>query len=198
MFTGLVQVVGRVEAVEGLRLQVMAPPLWPPANDPWQEGESIAIQGVCLTYLPDASEWLTFDLSEETLARTTLGDLRPGSPVNLERAMRPSDRLGGHIVQGHVDATATVESIAEHEGSWTMRFRVPTGGGRYLIDKGSVCLDGVSLTVVSPVEDTFEVAIIPHTWANTSLSARQAGDRVNVEFDVLAKHVERLLEYRGR
>jgi riboflavin synthase len=198
MFTGLVQVVGRVEVVAGLRLQVAAPALWPLANDPWQEGESIAIQGVCLTYLPDPSELLTFDLSEETLARTTLGDLRPGSPVNLERAMRPNDRLGGHIVQGHVDATATVESIVEQEGSWTMRFRVPAGGGRYLIDKGSICLDGVSLTVVSPDEDTFEVAIIPHTWANTSLSVRQPGDRVNVEYDVLAKHVERLLEYRGR
>jgi riboflavin synthase len=198
MFTGLVQVVGRVEVAAGLRLQVAAPGLWPPDNDPWQEGESIAIQGVCLTYLPDPSELLTFDLSEETLARTTLGDLRPGSPVNLERAMRPNDRLGGHIVQGHVDATATVESIVEQEGSWTMRFRVPAGGGRYLIDKGSICLDGVSLTVVSPDEDTFEVAIIPHTWANTSLSVRQPGDRVNVEYDVLAKHVERLLEYRGR
>lgn len=198
MFTGLVQVVGRVERVAGLRLQVFAPAGWPAAQDPWQEGESIAIQGVCLTYLPDSSGFLTFDLSEETLARTTLGDLRQGSPVNLERAMRANDRLGGHIVQGHVDATATVESIVEHKGSWTMRFRVPKGGGRYLIDKGSVCLDGVSLTVVSPKEDAFEVAIIPHTWAQTSLSARKPGDRVNVEYDVLAKHVERLLAYQDR
>ena len=198
MFTGLVQVVGRVAVKDGLRLQVAAPTGWPLPEDPWQTGESIAIQGVCLTYLPDASGLLTFDLSEETLARTTLGDLQVGSPVNLERAMRPQDRLGGHIVQGHVDATAVVESVTENAGSWTMRFRVPESGGRYLIDKGSVCLDGVSLTVVSPVDDAFEVAIIPHTWGQTSLSARQAGDRVNVEYDVLAKHVERLLEFRGQ
>ncbi len=195
MFTGLVQAVGTVRSLQNLVLTVDAPTsAWP--NDPWQLGESVAVQGCCLTVV-DSSDGLRFDLSEETLARTSLGQLAAGSKVNLERAMRPMDRLGGHIVQGHVDGLAKVVSVQELQGSWEFRFEVPAGGERYLIDKGSVCLDGVSLTVVNPAGSLFAVAVIPHTYEVTSLSDRQAGDVVNLEYDVLAKHVEKLLESRS-
>ena len=163
------------------------------STDPIALGESIAVNGCCLTVVA-SDPFLEFDLSEETFSRTTLGAFKPGSKVNLERAMRLGDRLGGHIVQGHVDGVGAVVSVREEAGSWVMRFSVPTGSERYLIDKGSVCLDGVSLTVVSPVGNEFEVAVIPHTWAYTNLSSLRIGDAVNVEFDVLAKHVERLMQ----
>ncbi len=194
MFTGLVQAVGTVRSLQNLVLTVDAPTsAW--ANDPWQLGESVAVQGCCLTVV-DSSDGLRFDLSEETLARTSLGQLAAGSKVNLERAMRPMDRLGGHIVQGHVDGLAHVVSVKELQGSWEFVFEVPQGGEKYLIDKGSVCLDGVSLTVVAPEGSRFTVAVIPHTYEVTSLSDRAAGDRVNLEYDVLAKHVEKLLQSR--
>ncbi len=188
MFTGLVQAVGRVRRLDGLVLEIEAPPSF--FATPLVEGESIAVNGVCLTVVGDS---LRFDLSEETLARTSLGALAEGDPVNLERAMSASDRFGGHIVQGHVDATAEMVAIEPQEGSTVYRFRTPAGGGRYLIDKGSVTLDGISLTVVRPVGDEFEAWIIPHTLANTNLGSRKVGDQVNLEYDVIAKYVERLV-----
>lgn len=196
MFTGIVQAVGVVAApVENglFGIQLVGTPLdW----EPWKSGESLAVNGCCLTVLDIAGDRLSFNVSHETLARTTLGTLMTGNHVNLERAMRASDRLGGHIVQGHVDAMGEVVSISAKDG--VFRFRAPIGFARYLSDKGSIAVDGISLTIVKPAipEDEFEVAVIPHTLAATNLSTRKAGDRVNLEFDVIAKHVERLLRFR--
>jgi riboflavin synthase len=161
----------------------------------WELGESVAVNGVCLTVV-DFADGLDFDLSSETIDRSNLGDLRTGDFVNLERAMTLGDRLGGHIVQGHVDATATITDIQPVDESTIFRFELPNSGGRYLVDKGSIALDGISLTVVRPERSRFEAWIIPHTLANTNLGHRLIGDRVNVEYDVLAKHVEQLLAYR--
>lgn len=192
MFTGLVQAVGSVRSLVDGRMTVDAPDAWP--GDHWTEGESVAVDGCCLTLLR-AEAPLTFDLSPETLQRTNLGARAAGSRVNLERAMRPTDRLGGHIVQGHVDGQAELIAVEEHGADRMLRVR--TDGARYLIDKGSVALDGVSLTVVRPVGGEFEVWVVPHTWAVTTLADRKPGDRLNIEFDVLAKHVERLLAERA-
>jgi len=162
----------------------------------WQLGESLAVNGCCLTVVEanrqaSGEVLLAFDLSEETLRRTNLGECRPGTRVNLERAMRPSDRFGGHIVQGHVDAVGEVVSVTPTDASHVYRFRVPDD--QYLIDKGSIALNGVSLTVVDPKDGLFEVWVIPHTLQETNLGDLREGSRVNVEYDVIAKHVERLV-----
>lgn len=193
MFTGLVQAIGRVESLQGERLVIS--PESTLGDDLIQLGESIAINGCCLTVVAQ-ERGLAFDLSTETLRRTNLGALQAGARVNLERAMRLGDRLGGHVVQGHVDAVATLESIETLPDSWRLVVRPPVEGARYLIDKGSVTLDGISLTVVRPDRETFEVHIIPHTWEHTNLKERKVGDVLNLEYDVLAKHVERLLAFR--
>jgi riboflavin synthase len=183
---------GTVEGWEGPRLSVSAPlGAWP--QDPLQLGESVSVNGCCLTVV-DLGGRLIFDLSEETLARTSLGGLRPGSRVNLERAMRVGDRLGGHIVQGHVDQVGVCEGIQTLEGSWIFEFLAP-GGGKYLADKGSISVQGVSLTVVEPQGDRFSVAVIPHTFEATTLGLMEEGEAVNLEFDILVKHVERLLAF---
>lgn len=192
MFTGIVESLGRVVSLGDGRLEVRAEGDFAPEG--FDEGESVAVNGCCLTVLP--GEGLRFDLSPETLARTSLGSLEPGARVNLERAMVAGGRLGGHVVQGHVDATGTFEGSRPEGNSVVMRFRAPAGDGRYLIDKGSVAVEGVSLTVVRPEGDAFEVWAIPHTLERTNLGALRPGDRVNLEFDVLAKYVERLLEAR--
>lgn len=189
MFTGIVQALGQVRQLANLVIEIDAPAGF--GGDGYDEGESIAINGVCLTVV--GFDPLKFDLSEETLARTGLGDLQASDQVNLERAMTANARFGGHIVQGHVDATGELLSIEPQEGSSVFRFRIPAEYSRYLIDKGSVTIDGISLTVVRPEGDTFETWIIPHTLANTNLGTRKPGDRVNLEFDVIAKYVERLL-----
>ena len=193
MFTGIVQAVGTVVEADKLRLVVDAEAAWP--GDPVVVGESVALNGVCLTAVGVGSP-LTFELSEETLVRTTFSRLARGSRVNLERAMRPADRFGGHIVQGHVDQVGAVLDVQAKDGWWSFLLDSGEGGGRYLVDKGSITVDGVSLTVVEPEHDAFRVAIIPHTFNETNIGRLQAGDRVNIEFDVLAKHVEKLLAYR--
>lgn len=192
MFTGLIQACPEVVGREGMRLSVQVPEL----DSPLAMGESVAINGVCLTVVEMGAS-AGFDVSEETFARTSLGDLVAGDCVNWERAMRPMDRFGGHIVQGHVDRVGRIIEIHELAGSWTFRFDVGADGDRYLIDKGSVTIQGVSLTVVSPDSGQFEVAVIPHTFEVTTLGSLAVGSRVNVEFDVLAKHVEKLLAPRG-
>ena len=192
MFTGIVESLGEVVSRDGGRLEVRPEPHLAPEG--LADGESVAVNGCCLTVLPGGG--LRFDLSPETLDRTSLGDLAPGARVNLERATVAGGRLGGHVVQGHVDATGTFEGARPEGNSVVMRFRAPLGYGRYLIDKGSVAIEGVSLTVVRPEGDAFEVWVIPHTLECTNLGALRPGDRVNLEFDVLAKYVERLLEAR--
>lgn len=190
MFTGLVQGMGEVVSLNGLKLVLKTPDIWP--DDPIQMGESICVAGVCLTVV-GMDGGLHFDLSEETLARTTLGGWKPGRKVNLERAMKASDRFGGHIVQGHVDGLCRCTGVDELEGSWNFKFLAP-GGAKHLVDKGSVALDGISLTIVDPVGEEFTVAIIPHTWDVTTLQYTKPGDAVNLEFDVLSKHAVRLME----
>jgi riboflavin synthase len=195
MFTGIVECLGSVQRIDAGSLVLESTVVLGP--DPVKIGESIAVNGCCLTVTEareqDGHSQLGFDLSPETLARTSLGDLGQGSFVNLERAMRADGRFGGHVVQGHVDATGEVVSVTPNENSSVIRFRVPAGSERYLIDKGSITIDGISLTVVSPEGPEFDTWIIPHTIENTNLKERKAGDRVNLEFDVLAKYVERLL-----
>jgi len=190
VFTGIIQARGEVIERNGSRLLIESPAAWP--DDPWQLGESIAINGCCLT-LVDSTSGLAFDVSEETYERTNLGSLHVGSMVNLERAMRPIDRFGGHIVQGHVDAVGQVTNIELLEDSWRFEFQVSTELSRYLVHKGSITLNGISLTVNEPHCGSFWVAVIPHTFEVTTLGNLKPGDAVNVEFDILAKHVERLL-----
>jgi riboflavin synthase len=198
MFTGLIEELGRVRSVErrgeGVRLTVEARVVTGDARD----GDSIAVNGVCLTALDVRRDSFAADGSRETLQRSTLGLLRAGSPVNLERAVTPATRLGGHIVQGHVDARGKFLGAEEHGGSWTVRIGYPSEVARYLVFKGSVAVEGISLTVAGLAEDYFEVAIIPKTWAVTNLSTLRAGDPVNIEADVIAKYVERILSFGAR
>jgi len=153
---------------------------------------------VCLTALEVRRDSFAADGSRETLQRSTLGTLRAGSVVNLERAVTPSTRLGGHIVQGHVDARGRFLSAEEHGGSWTVRIGFPPELARYLVFKGSVAVEGISLTVAALSEDHFEVAVIPKTWAVTNLSHLRPGDPVNLEADIIAKYVERILSVGAR
>ena len=189
MFTGIVEQLGSVKEISAQRLRILA--IEDP-NDPCQSGESVAVNGCCLTVV-ESNPDLLFEMSEETLARTSLKNLKHGAKVNLERAMKASGRFGGHIVQGHVDATGQLLRTEETNQAHVLTFSYPKGYGRYIIPKGSVTVDGISLTVVDPTASEFTVWIIPHTWENTNLSTLRKGDEVNLEFDVLAKYVERLL-----
>ncbi len=189
MFTGIIEGLGKVRSMENgvLLLDVVRGF----ENDPWKIGESVAVNGCCLTVV-DALSGLRFDLSPETLSRTSLGSLSIGSTVNLERAMRADGRFGGHIVQGHVDTTGTVASITPSDNSTVFRFQVPPEWAKYMIDKGSITIDGISLTIVDLKDTTFDVWVIPHTLQETNLGERKAGDKVNLEFDVIAKYAERI------
>jgi riboflavin synthase len=191
MFTGIVQNTTEVQGLSGLRL-TLSDPGWGSADDPYEIGESISVNGCCLT-LVGTENGLAFELSEETLAKTTLSLFSKGTVVNLERAMKASDRLGGHIVQGHVDQVGKLISIDEKDGSHELLIEADESMAHLLADKGSVTLDGISLTVIEPAGCRFKVAIIPHTWQETNLSTLSIGSRLNVEYDILAKHVASLL-----
>jgi riboflavin synthase len=182
MFTGLIEELGALRARNGPRFTFEAELVTGDAK----VGDSIAVNGCCLTVVELGPGTWSADVVGETLSRTNLGDLRVGDPVNLERPLRLADRLGGHVVQGHVDGLGEVVSPAPD-------LVVRTPDTRYLVEKGSVAVDGVSLTVVAVTEDTFGVAVIPHTAAVTTLGRRRVGDTVHLEFDILAKYVERLL-----
>lgn len=197
MFTGLVEGMGRIAALTpdgpGLRLDVAAPTEMLSLNDRCQLGESVAINGCCLTVVAIDDNLWSFQAGTETLSKTNLGDLRAGSPVNLERALPANGRLGGHFVQGHVDGVGTVAAI-DRDGDWiTMTFRLPESLAAQLVPKGSVTVDGVSLTVVTVTANTFTIALIPHTLAVTTLGTRQVGDRVNIETDILGKYVRQFM-----
>ena len=186
MFTGIIEEVGRVRTA-GSRLVVQAKLV----TEDLVPGGSIAVNGVCLTAVEIAPDHFAADLAPETLSRSNLGDLVPGSLVNLERPVTLQHRLSGHMVQGHVDATATVESFSELPNqNWWLRVSLPEHLMRYVVEKGSITLDGVSLTVAEVDGNSLSVAVIPHTYEHTSLSA---ASRMNVECDVIAKHVERLM-----
>jgi riboflavin synthase len=194
MFTGIVEEVGVVEVLEtrpsGARIHVRCATVLEDAV----AGSSIAVNGVCLTAVEPRSGLFTADVTPETLRLTNLGDLRPQALVNLERAMPAGGRLGGHIVQGHVDSTGELLSLEMiGSGNWWLVFRVPSEAARYFVPKGSVAVDGMSLTIATLESDVMSVAVIPHTYLNTNLRSRRAGDRLNLECDILAKYVERLL-----
>jgi riboflavin synthase len=184
MFTGLVEEVGHIEGRTGRRLRIGAATVVEGA----EVGDSIAVDGCCLTLVAMGEGWWEADLSEETLARTTLDRLGAGDRVNLERPLRLADRLGGHLVQGHVDGVGEIVAPAPH-----LTVRLPEGLDRYIVTKGSVTVDGVSLTVVELTGDTFSVAVVPHTATATTLASKGPGDPVNIEIDVVAKYVERLV-----
>ncbi len=197
MFTGLIEGVGTVLALEprggDLRLCIGVGTL------PFADvalGESIAVSGVCLTAIEFDATSFAADASNETLALTSLGGLRIGHAVNLERAMRPTDRLGGHLVSGHVDGMGRVLSIHDDARAQRWRFAAPSTLMKYIATKGSICVDGVSLTVNAVDADGFEVALIPHTVAHTAFATTQIGDAVNLEVDLVARYVERLLSAR--
>jgi riboflavin synthase len=193
MFTGIIEELGRVSAVEqrgeNARIVIEAHLV----TDGTSNGDSIAVNGVCLTALDIQPDSFAADVSHETLVRSTIGRLKPGVAVNLERAVTPATRLGGHIVQGHVDARGDFVSVDDLGESWTVRIGYPEEIRRYLVFKGSVAVEGISLTIAALTDDYFEVAIIPKTWAVTNLSQLHPGDAVNLEVDVIAKYVERLL-----
>ena len=196
MFTGLVEALGavtqgRVEGT-GRTLTVADPPL--PAES--RLGDSVAVNGCCLTVVQRDDAGFTFQAGPETLCLTNLGELSEGSRVNLERPLRVGDRLGGHFVQGHVDAVGRIAE-RKRDGAWeTVWFSCPPELTRYMVRKGSIAVDGVSLTLVDVLPDGFSVALIPHTLDMTTLGFKQAGDAVNLEADCLAKHVEKLLASR--
>ena len=189
MFTGIIEEVGRV-AARAPRLRIACRQ----ALSDLAEGASIAVNGVCLTAVRLESGSFGADVSPETMARTNLGDLVEGDAVNLELPVAVGDRLSGHIVQGHVDATgemASLKSLAD--GNWWLEVRVPRELERYMIHKGSVTLDGISLTVAALEDNVVSVAIIPHTYEVTNLSKRKPGERINIEVDLIAKYVEKLV-----
>lgn len=193
MFTGLIQDVGRIESIRPSGTGSILRVVTSLAADGLERGESIACNGTCLTVTGFDAKGFTCEASRETLERTTIGDLKQGSPLNLERALRVGDRLGGHLVQGHVDGRATLVDVQPDGTSRKLYFDLPAGLVRYVIGKGSIALDGISLTVNEIEGRRFWVNIIPATWENTNLSGKKVGEHVNVEVDQLGKYVERLL-----
>ena len=193
MFTGIIEELGSVRSIEergeNARIVIAARIVTEGTN----HGDSISVNGVCLTALDLQPDSFAADVSRETLSRSTLGRLHPGAPVNLERAVTPATRLGGHIVQGHVDARGQFAGVEDHGESWTLRIKYPPEIARYLVFKGSVAVEGISLTIAGLTDDYFEIAIIPKTWEVTNLSHLKPGDDVNIEVDVIGKYVERLL-----
>jgi riboflavin synthase len=200
MFTGIIEEVGTLDAVEqrgaGSRLRIRAPHV----ASGCAEGDSICVNGVCLTAVDIRKDTFCADASPETLRRSSLGALRPGSPLNLERALQPTSRLGGHIVQGHVDATGELVSLdLLGDNNWWLQVRIPPEIDRYVVFKGSLAIEGISLTVASIEDGLVSVTIIPHTYAHTNLPSKRPGDPLNLETDVLAKYVEKMLAgYAGQ
>ena len=192
MFTGIINHSGTIEAYErlanGARLRIRTTD-----PEPFTRGESLAVNGVCLTVLPDADGALIADLSDETLSRTTLGALGIESRVNVERALALGDRMGGHMVQGHVDTTGTLISIASEGEFAVYRWSFPDEYADLVVPKGSIAVDGVSLTIVEPERESFAVALIPETLRRTNIGTANIGDRVNLEFDMIAKYVRALV-----
>jgi riboflavin synthase len=197
VFTGIIEELGRIASLEkleqGMRLNIACSLVVSDARD----GDSIAVNGVCLTALNVTGDSFAADVSPETLDRSTLGSLTAGSPVNLERAVTPQTRLGGHIVQGHVDGRGTYAGAKDEGDFWTVTIGFPPELARYFVEKGSVSVEGISLTIARLLADSFDIAVIPKTWSVTNLSSLKPGDAVNLEVDVIAKYVERIMSLRN-
>lgn len=195
MFTGIIEELGKIALLEksanGAKIRISAKIV----TDGTNEGDSIAVNGVCLTALEIKKDSFSADVSQETLDKSTLSRLKIGAKVNLERAVTPNTRLGGHIVQGHVDSRGKFVSAMQSGDFWTIRVSFPKEIGQYLVYKGSISVEGISLTIAALGEDYFEIAVIPKTWELTNLSTLKSGDEVNLEADVIAKYVERILLY---
>jgi len=193
MFTGLIEEVGTIVAVHprdpGMELQIAAPRAAKDVNP----GESIAVNGCCLTLTSCRGDWLTFDLLDETIARTNLRALQQDSPVNLERALRTNDRLGGHFVQGHVDCVAPILAFERKGADFRLELALPKSYAHFVASKGSIAVNGISLTVAEVLPESFAVWIIPYTRSHTNLHRATIRDLVNLEFDILAKYVERMV-----
>ena len=198
MFTGIIEELGTIRSLEphagGARIVVSAKTV----TDGTHGGDSMSVNGVCLTALDVKADSFSADLSQETLDRSTLNRLKPGMPVNLERAVTPATRLGGHIVQGHVDGRGTFLSAVQEGDFYTVKIGFPPEIAPYLVYKGSVAVEGISLTVAALYDGAFDIAIIPKTWQLTNLSSLASGDEVNLEADVIAKYVERMINVRGK
>ena len=198
MFTGIIEELGSIQSLQtrsgGAYLKIAAKIVTENTN----EGDSIAVNGVCLTAIDITADSFGANVSQETLNRSTIGDLKTGSKVNLERAVTPETRLGGHIVQGHVDARGKFVGAEKSGDFWTVKIGFPKEIGQYLVYKGSVSVEGISLTVANLGDDIFEIAVIPKTWELTNLSSLKNGDAVNLEADVIAKYVERIMLYGKR
>ena len=196
MFTGLVVETGEIVSLtpngESARLTLRAPSLAPQS----QLGDSIAVNGCCLTITARDGDRLSFDLLAETLRITNIGDLSPGAKVNLEPALGAGAKMGGHFVQGHVDTTAAILDLSPHGQDHRLEIALPSEFAQLVVFKGSIAVDGISLTVAEVRDSSFVCWIIPHTLAETNLSTRRSGDRVNLEFDMLAKYVERIISHR--
>jgi riboflavin synthase len=194
MFTGIVEELGTIRGIaarpDAARVEVAAQSVLRDAA----VGDSIAVNGVCLTVVEKGANSFAADVSAETLRRTSLKQARVGTRVNLERPLTPSSRLGGHIVQGHVDAVGELAGVRAEGDGWVVKVVFPPGLARYIVEKGSITVDGISLTVARLNAESFEIAVIPHTWKVTNLSSLTRGDAVNLEVDIIAKYVERLLQ----
>jgi riboflavin synthase len=196
MFTGIIEELGKIESLEkfgsGARIKIAAKLV----TEDTKEGDSIAVNGVCLTALNVNSSSFAADVSAETLRRSTIGNLNTNSLVNLERAVTPTTRLGGHFVQGHVDTIGRFEHAVSSGDFWTVRIAYTSEIAQYLIFKGSIAVEGISLTIADLTDDFFEIAVIPKTWNLTNLQTLHTGDAVNLEVDMMAKYVERSLQSR--
>ena len=195
MFTGIIEELGQIASLKkqanGARIKISAHIVTESTNS----GDSIAVNGVCLTALDVEKDSFAADVSAETLQKSTLSKLKTGAKINLERAVTPSTRLGGHIVQGHVDGRGKFVSAVQSGDFWTVRIGFPKEIGQYLVYKGSISVEGISLTIADLQNDYFEIAVIPKTWEMTNLSGLKPGDEVNLEADIIAKYVERILLY---
>jgi len=196
MFTGLIEEVGTVIALRasdrGTQLQIAAPQI----GKKIRTGDSVAVNGCCLTLTSRRDDQLAFDVLEETIARTNLKALRPDTPINLERALSADGRLGGHFVQGHIDCTSAIVAFEERAGDHRLEVQLPAEFAHYVASKGSIAMNGISLTVAEVLPESLVVWIIPHTKRHTHLDRAKAGDLLNLEFDILAKYVERILSRR--
>jgi riboflavin synthase len=197
MFTGIIEEVGKLVGLERAAASARLTVEGPVVAEGTRLGDSVALNGVCLTVVEVQGSRMSFDAVPETIQRTSLKNVKVGDAVNLERALAVGQRLGGHFVQGHVDGAGTLLSVTANETAHILRIGAEPGLMRYMVPKGSVALDGISLTVVDVAAASFTVWIIPHTYANTTLRYRRAGDPVNIETDMLAKYIDKLLTTRG-